>query len=110
MIFLVLIPCKLHFVGEACKEVLGRGHNAGKGTVTEHKPNRRLGRQAIHPLKKRSRDQLNRINGYPPTSGTRTADHREHSHPKVHLEVVTNDIDDSSCNTATSICRFKLSS
>jgi len=56
MIFLVLIPCKLHFVGEACKEVLGRGHNAGKGTGTEHKPNRRLGRQAIHPLKQRSRD------------------------------------------------------
>jgi len=63
MIFLVLIPCKLHFVGEACKEVLGRGHNAGKGTGTEHKPNRRLGRQAIHPLKKRSRDQLTEITG-----------------------------------------------
>jgi len=63
MIFLVLIPCKLHFVGEACKEVLGRGHNAGKGTGTEHKPNRRLGRQAIHPLKKRSRDQLTELTG-----------------------------------------------
>jgi hypothetical protein len=45
MIFLIFIPCKLHFVGESCKEdVRGRGHNVGKGTGTEHKPNRWLGK------------------------------------------------------------------
>lgn len=43
MIFLVFIPCKLHFVGDSCKEeeeVRGRGHSVGKGTGTEHKPDR----------------------------------------------------------------------